>query len=64
MLPPSLISSLVHLLPYLDVQGGKVAVEVFRVVDVRLPADWTYHISDVFVSYSDGEVLLETTTTH
>ncbi len=64
MLPLSLISSLVHLLPYLDVQGGEVAVEVFRVVDVGLPADWTHHVSDVFVPDSDGEVLLETTTAH
>lgn len=64
MLPHSLIPSLVHLLPYLNVQGGEVAIEVFGVIDVRLPADWTHHISNVFVSYSDGEVLLETTTTH
>lgn len=49
---------------YLDVQGGEVAVEVFRVVDVRLPADRTHHVSDVLVSHCDGEVLLETATAH
>ena len=57
ILPQSLLS-------YLDVQGGEVAVEVFRVIDVRLPADWTHHVSDVFVPHSDGEVLLETTAAH
>lgn len=62
--PHSLISSSVHLLPYLDVEGGEVAVEVFWVVDVRLPANWTHHVSDVFVPHSNGEVLLETTTAH
>lgn len=60
----SLIPSTFHLLSYLDVQGGEVAVEVFGVIDVRLPADWTHHVSDVFVPHCDGEVLLETTTTH
>lgn len=49
---------------YLDVQGGEVAVEVFGVIDVRLPTDWTHHVSDVFVPYSDGKVLLKTTTAH
>lgn len=49
---------------YLDVQGGEVAVEVLGVIDVRLPADGTHHVSDVFVPHSDGEVLLETTTAH
>lgn len=60
----SLIPSSLHLLPYLDVQSGEVAVEVFGVVDVRLPADWTHHISNVFVPHSDGEVLLETAATN
>lgn len=49
---------------YLDIQGGEVAVEVFGVVDVRLPADGTHHVSDVLVSHCDGEVLLETATAH
>lgn len=53
-----------YLLAYLDVQGGEVAVEVFGVIDVRLPTDWTHHVSDVFVPYSDGKVLLKTTTAH
>lgn len=59
-----IISPLVHLFSYLDVQGGEVAVEVFRVVDVRLPADWTHHVSNMFVPYSNSEVLLETATAH
>lgn len=50
--------------PYLDVQGGEVAVEVFGVVDVRLPADGTHHVSDMFVPDGDGEVLLEAPTAH
>lgn len=53
-----------HLISYLDIKGGKVAVEVLRVIDVRFPADWTHHVSDMFVSHSNGEVLLETATAH
>lgn len=60
----SFIPSSANLILYLDVQGGEVAVEVLRVIDVRLPADWTHHVSDVFVPHSDGEVLLETATAH
>lgn len=53
-----------QLIQYLNIQCGKVAVEVFRIIDVRLPADRTHHVSDVFVPYSNGEVLLETVTAH
>lgn len=52
------------LLAYLDIKSGEVAIEVFGVIYVRLPADWTHHVPDVFIPYSDGEVLLETAATH
>jgi len=49
---------------YLDIQGGEIAVKVFGIIDVRFPAHWANHVSDVFVPYNNGEVLLETTTTY
>lgn len=49
---------------HLDVQSGEVAVKMLRVIDVRLPTHWTHHVSDVFVPYSDGEVLLKAATAH
>lgn len=52
------------LVPHLDVQCGEVAVEVLRVVDVRLPAHRAHHVSDVFVPHGDGEVLLEAAAAH
>lgn len=53
---------LVHL--YLNVQRGKVAVQLLLVVDVRLGAHGTHHVSDVTVSHSDGEVRAEALVTH
>lgn len=44
---------------HLDVQRGEVAVQLLGVVDVRFAADGTHHVSDVFVSDGDGEVLPE-----
>lgn len=49
---------------YLDIQGGEVAVEMFGVINIRLPADRTHHVSDVFVSYSNSEVLLKAAAAH
>lgn len=49
---------------YLYVQRGEVAVQLFGVVDVRPAADGTHHVSDVFVSHGDGEVLSEALVTH
>lgn len=37
---------------------------MLRVINIRLPADRTHHVSDVFVSHYDGKVLLETVTAH
>lgn len=34
------------------------------VIDVRLPADGTHHVSNVLVPHYDGEVLLEAVTAH
>jgi len=51
-------------LQYLYVQSGEVAVKVLRVIDVRLCADRTHHISDVLVPHRYGEMLLETSTAH
>lgn len=34
------------------------------VINVRLPADGTHHVSDVFVPHYDGKVLLETVAAH
>lgn len=53
---------LAHL--YLNVQRGKVAVQLFLVVDVGLAAHRTHHVSDVPVSHSDGEVHAEALVTH
>lgn len=53
---------LLHL--YLNVQRGKVAVQLFLVVDVGLAAHRTHHVSDVPVSHSDGEVHAEALVTH
>lgn len=53
---------LLHL--YLNVQRGKVAVQLFLVVDVGLAAHWTHHVSDVPVSHGDGEVHTEALVTH
>lgn len=52
------------LLQYLYVQSGEVAVKVLRVIDVRLCADRTHHVSDVLVSHRYGEMLLETSAAH
>lgn len=49
---------------YLYVQRGKVTVELFGVVDVRLAADGTHHVSDVFLFHGDGEVLPEALVAH
>ena len=49
---------------HLYVQRGEVAVQLFGVVDVRFAADGTHHVSDVFVSHGDGEVLPEALVTH
>lgn len=49
---------------YLDVQRGKVAVQLFLVIDVGLAAHGTHHVSDVSVSHSDGEVHPEALVTH
>lgn len=49
---------------YLYVQRGKVAVQLFLVVDVRLAAHGTHHVSDVFVSHGDGEVHPEALVAH
>lgn len=48
-----------YLSPYLDVQSREVAVEVLGVVDVGFGARRTHHVPDVFVSDSDGEMLLK-----
>lgn len=53
VVPPSLPS-------HLYVQCGEVTVQLLWVVDVGLAADGTHHVSDVFVSHGDGEVLPET----
>lgn len=49
---------------YLDIQSGEVGVEVLRVIDIRTSTHRTNHLSDVFVSHCDGEVLLEAFTAH
>lgn len=54
----------VHLLPYLYIKGGEVAIEVLRVIDVRLPTDWTHHVPYVFIPHSNCEVLLKAATAH
>lgn len=54
--------SLLHL--YLNVQRGKVAVQLFLVVDVGLAAHGTHHVSDVPVSHGDGKVHAEALVTH
>lgn len=58
------IRALVSLSVYLYVQRGKVAVQLFLVVDVRLAAHGAHHVSDVFVSHSDGEVQPEALVAH
>lgn len=37
---------------------------MLRVINVRLPADRTHHVSYVFVPHYYGKVLLETVTAH
>lgn len=59
-----LLFIIVYLLIYLNVQGREVAVEVLWVVDVRLCADGTHHVSDVLVPHCYGEMLFETSTAH
>lgn len=49
---------------HLNVQSKEVAVQVLRVVDVWSCTHRTHHVSDVFVSHSDGEVLCETLVAH
>lgn len=44
---------------YLYVQGGEVAVHLFLVINIRLTAHRADHVSDVFVSHCDGEMLPE-----
>lgn len=58
------IRALVSVCVYLYGQRGKVAVQLFGVVDVRLSADGTHHVSDVFVSHGDGEVHREALVAH
>lgn len=48
----------------LYVQGGEVTVQLFWVIDVRLWTDRTNHVSDVFVSHRNSEVLREALLTH
>lgn len=57
-------SSLILVQLYLNVQRGKVAVQLFLVVDVGLAAHRTHHVSDVPVSHSDGEVRAKALMTH
>lgn len=49
---------------HLNVQRGEVAVQLLGVVDVRLAAHGTHHVSDVFVSHGDGEVDPEAVVAH
>lgn len=49
---------------HLDVQRGEVAVQLLRVVDVRLAAHGTDHVPDVLVPHGDGEVDPEALVTH
>lgn len=49
---------------YLYVQRGKVAVQLFGVIDVWLTADRTHHVSNVFISHSDGEMLPKAVVAH
>lgn len=49
---------------HLNVQRGEVAVQLLGVVDVRLAAHRTHHVSDVFVSHGDGEVDPEAVVAH
>lgn len=49
---------------YLDVQCGKVAVQLFLVIDVWLAAHGTHHVSDVSVPHGDGEVHSEALVAH
>lgn len=62
------MEQLVHIefqtVPQLYVQRGKVAVQLFGVIDVWLTADRTHHVSNVFISHSDGEMLPEAVVAH
>lgn len=49
---------------YLNVQCGEIAVQLFLVVDVRLAAHGTHHVSDVPVSHGNGEVHAKALVTH